>query len=218
VKLVVLVLGAYARPYPALLRTIRRTWASDRVEGVETLFYYGGPKLEVDGDSLVLPAPDALPASQKTIACFDYLLRNREVDLIFRTNASSYVDQSNLLAYANALEDPHAFYGGMLGYRGEMPFASGSGYFLGRDLMRLAVDGRDRWWDKIADDQSLAHVLAEHGVTPVETRRQDFEHVPRLDEVDMTQFHIRCRTDSFRRRRDRKIMRQVHEAFVRSRS
>ena len=198
-RLLALVLGARATPYPTLIRAIRRTWASVPVSDVETLFYYGGPELRRDGDEIVLPVPDDLRyVGHKTLACFEYLLEHDDFDLVFRANASSYVDLANLRAFASGLTAPRRFYGGVLGMRGQLPFASGSGYFLGRELAEAVLERRGEWEHKLPDDAALATVLAELGVAPEATRRQDFGSLLEVRRVDTTQFHIRCRTGSYR--------------------
>jgi hypothetical protein len=218
-SIVVAVLGARAEPYPPMIRAIRETWASVAVPRVETLVYFGGDALHEDGDEVVLPVPDDLAnAGRKTLAFFEYLLAERPFDVLFRTNCSSYVDLRNLRDYADRLDSPRSFYGGILGYRGDVPFASGSGYFIGRDVVEVALARRDEWEHKLADDQALAFVLAAGGVEPKATRRQDLLRVRDARHVDTTQFHVRCRTDSWRRRRDPKIMRAVHRAFLKARA
>src|SRR4051794_24533201 len=133
-RTLVLVLGARTDPYPALIRTIKSTWAAEPVDDVETLFYFGGETTAQHGGDLVLPVPDdLLNAGRKTIVCFDHVLRNREFDLVFRTNCSSYVDLLNLRAYAAEHARERGFYSGAIGQRGELAFASGSGFFLSRD-------------------------------------------------------------------------------------
>jgi len=218
VKTLVLVLGARVAPYPALIRTIKSTWASSPVAGAEVLFYYGGEELAEDGNELVLPVSDgALSIGRKTIACFGHVLEHHEFDLIFRTNCSSYVDLPNLSAYATRHARPSGFYSGFIGYRGELAFASGSGYFLSRDLAALAVSERERWDHVLPDDQALAAVLAQHGVQPEPAPRQNFDRLRRVRDVDTSLYHFRCRTYTRRRVEDERIMREVHRVFCRAR-
>lgn len=218
-KTVVLVLGTYHRPYTALIRTIRETWAASQVSGVETIFYYGGHTLVRTDDELVVPTPDdSAHIGLKTLAAFEYVLEYVEADLVFRTNCSSYLDLPNLVEYALANARPSAFYGGVIGWRGDIPFASGSGYFISPDLMELALTHRDRWDHKCADDAALAMVLSEHGIRPRPAPRQDFERVADVAAIDTSLYHFRCRTTSWRRLEDRRIMKRVHRAFQRARA
>jgi hypothetical protein len=201
-------------PYRRLIETIRTTWASVPIQGVETLFYSGGAALETRGGDLVVPAPDdLLNVGHKTLRCFEYLLESSAFDLIFRTNLSSYVDLPNLREYAHAHGQDGRLYRGVLGARGSTPYASGSGYFLSRDLVEVAVEAQELWNHKLPDDAALGLVLAARGVKPTPGPRQDIERLRDARRVDTSQYHVRCRTNSWRRWEDRWIMRRVHRAF-----
>jgi hypothetical protein len=216
-KILVLVLGALAWPYPILIRTIERTWASADVDGVSTLFYYGGSRLEQRGRHLYLPVRDALPAGRKTIACFEHVLGACDFDLVFRTNASSYVDLANLRAFAEGHARGERFYCGRRGMFGDLPFASGSGYFLSKDLVRLAVERQQELDQSLPDDIALAAVLRGAGVEPVDAPRVGYTSARHVDEVDTSQFLFRCKTESPWRIGDVRVMLTLHEAFARAR-
>jgi hypothetical protein len=217
VKILVLVLAARAWPYPILVRTIERTWASVEVDDVSTLFYYGGNRLEQHGRRLYLPVTDALPAGEKTIACFEHVLASCDFDLVFRTNTSSYVDLPNLRAFAEERARDEGFYCGRRGMYGELPFASGAGYFLSRDLVSLAVERRHELDQSLPDDISLAKLLHEAGVALVEAARGEYASARDVGEVDTSQFLFRCKTESPWRLGDVRIMLTLHQAFVRAR-
>jgi hypothetical protein len=217
VKILVLVLAARARPYPLLIRTIERTWASVEVDGVSTLFYYGGDRLEQRGRHLYLPVTDALPAGRKTIACFEHVLASHDFDLIFRTNASSYVDLPNLRAFADEHALGEGFYCGRRGMFGELPFASGAGYFLSRDLVRLAVERGQELDAALPDDIALAALLREAGVEVMDAPRVGYASARDVGDVDTSQFLFRCKTDSPWRMGDVRTMLMLHRAFVRAR-
>jgi hypothetical protein len=213
-RILVLVLGARVAPFPRLIRTIKETWASIPVEGVETLYYYGGDRLVLDGDDLVLPVSDALAhIGYKTIACFEWALANRDFDLTFRANCSSYVDLANLRGCVHARALGRGSYAGFIGVHHDLRFASGSGYFLGRDLVELAVEQQESWRHDLLDDAALASLLADNGVRPEHVPRVDYRNARDVENVDITQFHFRCRTASWRRREDALIMRKLYRTF-----
>jgi hypothetical protein len=217
VKILVLVLGARRWPYPILIHTIERTWASVEVDGISTLFYFGGDRLAQRGRRLYLPATDELPAGQKTIACFEHVLAAHDFDLVFRTNASSYVDLPNLLAFAAEHARGDGFYCGRRWMFGDLPFASGAGFFLSKDLVRLVVERRSELDLALPDDISLARLLDDAGVELLHAPRIDYESARHVGEVDTSQFLFRCKTDSPWRVGDVRIMLTLHQAFVRAR-
>lgn len=210
----VLVLAARASPYPALIRTIKRTWGAVRIPRVDVLYYYGGSHHVADGSELVLPVPDDLAhTGAKTIAAFDYALRHREFDLVFRTNCSSYVDLPNLHDYVAANATPHQFYAGRVGTHGSIPFASGSGDFLSRDLVELVVEKQRAWDHSALDDVALGALLNQEGVRPASAPRQDYVAPVEPHEVNTSHFHFRCKTSSRHRRADIELLLAIHRAF-----
>lgn len=216
-RILVLVLAARAWPYPILIRTIKRTWASVDVDGVSVLFYFGGDRLALHGRDLYLPVTDALPAGRKTIACFEQVLEAHDFDLILRTNASSYVDLPNLRTWAQRHHGAARFYAGHPGWFGELPFASGAGYVLSRDLVRLVVDRQGEWDHQLPDDIALADLLARHGVAPVHAPRIDYTSSRQVEKIDTSQFLFRCKTESPWRIGDIRTLIAVHQAFCRAR-
>jgi hypothetical protein len=213
-KILVLVLGAGLAPYPMLMRTIRRTWASVQVPDVETLFYYGGPALRSNGARLILPVADDLTnVGHKTLSCFEHVLGDREFDLIFRTNCSSYVDLPNMRDFALERGRDRGFYCGVVRSHDGVSFASGSGYFLSRDLVELVVERQSAWNHSILDDVALGILLAQNGVQPEPAPRRDYRRLAELTDVDTSQFHFRCKTDSWRRLEDVRMMLELQRAF-----
>ena len=216
-KILVLVLAARAWPYPILVRAIKGTWASIGVDGVSTLFYSGGDRLELHGSDLRLPVTDELPAGRKTIVCFEHVLRSQEFDVVYRTNCSSYVDLPNLRTFADGHARTERFYCGRPGMFGDLPFASGAGFFLSRDLVELVVDRQEEWDHSLPDDIALAGLLHRHGVELLPAPRVDYTSARQVGEVDTSQFSFRCKTESPWRIGDIRIMLAVHQAFCRAR-
>jgi hypothetical protein len=214
----VLVLGCRADPYPALIQTIERTWASRDVPDVSVLFYYGGTELRRSRRHLCVPVPDDLAhVGEKTIAAFEYVLEHSDFDVAFRTNCSSYVDLPNLRSLVRSRGRRTGFYAGLVGGHEGVTFASGSGYFLSRDLVELAVAEREAWDHSLLDDVALGAVLEQHGFEPQPVPRQDYGSPDDVTDVDTTGFHFRCRTDSPARLGDAQVMVKLHRAFCAAR-
>jgi hypothetical protein len=200
-----------------MIDVLEHTWAAAEVDGVDVLFYYGGPSLRLEGRHLDLPVEEKLPAGEKTLAAFEYVLANHDFDVLFRTNTSSYVDLANLRAYLEARARPQRFYAGVLGHQYGIDFASGSGYFLSRDLVELVVEHADEWNHRRHDDCALAGVLHARGIQPEPAPRVDYESLRVVWRVDTSQFHFRCRAHSADRNQDIRMIYRVHNAFLRAR-
>jgi hypothetical protein len=217
-SILVLVLAARTPPYPALVRTIERTWASVRVDGVEVVFYAGGPAPGLRGRHLTLPVPDDLAhAGAKTLECLGWSLRARTPDLVFRTNCSTYVDLPNLASFLRAYGASRRLYGGVVGEHEGVEFASGAGYVLSRDLVELVVERGCEWDHALLDDVALALLLRGHGVVPEPLPRQDLATLRDVSRLDLTQFHVRCKSGDPTRRTDAAIMLAVHRSYARAR-
>src|SRR5205807_9551577 len=94
--------------------------------------------------------------------CFAYVLEHRHFDLVFRTNASTYIDLPNLRRYVDANADPTRFYAGKGANVDGIDFATGTGIFLSRDLVELLA--REEWDHSYLDDVAIGKLLHEHGV------------------------------------------------------
>jgi hypothetical protein len=201
-----------------LARAAEATWASVAVPDVDVLFYFGGRRSRTDGRSLQLPVPDGFAhIGEKTIACFEHALANSDFDLVFRTNCSSYVDLPNMRKFLVEHARKEGFYAGVLDAHDSVPFASGSGYFLSRDLVETVVRDRHAWDHSLLDDVALGLVLAKAGIVPVATPRVDYASPLDVIDVDTSQFHFRCKTLSPRRLDDVEIMLRLHRVFCQAR-
>jgi hypothetical protein len=201
-----------------LVRAIRRTWAAVAQPGVETIFYFGGRRARRRGAELELQVADDFDhIGEKTLECFAYVLEHCAFDVAFRTNCSSYVDLPNLAAFVEAQAAGERYYAGQVSEHLGIPFASGSGYFLSRDLMELVVAERAQWDHAQLDDVALGAILDAHGIRPTHAPRVTYVEPPAVEDVDTTEFHFRCKTASRLRLDDVEIMLRVDAAFARAR-
>jgi hypothetical protein len=222
VKTLVLVLATHVEPFPTLIATIKRTWASVQVPDVDVLFYYGGSRNALEGRDLFLAVGDDLPnVGRKTLACFDYVLDHLDFDLVLRTNCSTYIDLPNLRDYVAANAETERFYAGKGSWVDGIDFATGTGIFLSRDLVELLVAQRLQWDHSYLDDVALAKLLHENGIERRFAPQVVYARVRDARKVDTSEFRFRCKTaptGSASRLGDIKIMLAIHEAFERARS
>jgi hypothetical protein len=227
-RILVLVLGALVPPYPALIRTIKRTWAARDVADIDVLFYYGGAELARHGRDLYLPVSDSYwSAGHKTLRAFDYALASVEFDLLFRTNCSSYVDLPNLRDYVHRSAEPERFYAGpagrhstvddLTGVREDFHLAYGFGYLLSRDVVELIVNRQADWDHSLTDDFALGKLLTESGIPLVPMPHLVVDYISSARGIDTSQFLFRCKTDSSMRQGDVDIFLEIDEQFTRAR-
>mgnify|MGYP002478035230 CR=1 FL=1 len=139
----------------------------------------------------------------KTIKSF-LLTKDFKYDYIFRTNSSSYVDKKLLLNFVS--DKPKTkYYSGLIGYHGNIAFASGSGFFISKDLVDYVIENSTKWNHNLIDDVALASLLSNYGVHPYLNERIDI-----LDDYNIPNhyFHYRLKTGS--RVNDIKRMYSIH--------
>lgn len=194
-KLVVAILGSPQPPFPEMLASIRRTWAAKPFpDGVDVINYLPGATgketSESNGD-VYTPYRDNQILS-KTVATFEHLLKTRDPDYIFRCCLGSYVD---LIRAKEFLEDkPRSkFYCGIIGEFG-VRFASGSGYFVSRDVASLIVENQRAMNHNCGtgDDVEVARLLTKRSiVVDGSARRCD---VNDDDDIKLGHYHYHFRT------------------------
>jgi len=212
-KILILVISSKNSPYDKLEESIRKTWGNNEDDNIKIFYNYGdGESSFIDGDKIICNYPETLEnIGLKTIKSFE-LLYDLDFDYIFRTNLSSFVDIKNMVKY---LEDKPTdkYYAGRCGLNfggehlikfGEGSFASGSGYFLSKDIVKLIIDNKEKWDHSIIDDVAIAGLLKGLNILPTNCPRIDitsttnglFYHQNDIidDRIIMNNYHFRCKT------------------------
>jgi len=149
-------------------------------------------------NTLVVDIPDLYPLiGGKTLAAFRYAYENLEFDYIYRTNVSSYLDLEKLLNYISN-KPRNDFYAGHLGFSNNTEFASGSGYFLSKDLVKRCLKHASEWDHDLVDDVSLGNLLTQKlGLKIVNINRLDITLAYQgTQPFAKNHFHFRCKSDS----------------------
>ena len=196
---------------------IRKTWYKKNKD-IDILFYYGGARDNyVDGDRLFLNCKEWYDdIAKKTILAFEQVLtRYQKLKYVFRTNLSSYVRVDKLKEIANGFNNKQ-IYAGIIGNHDGIPFASGCGYFISRDLMELRVANKNRLEYSYLDDVCFGKFLTSHGIKPTLTKRFDIvsmEHLAVIRKEDVIDhFHFRCK-QVYDRTKDVEVMKKLHSFF-----
>lgn len=174
-KVAVLVLAADGN-YRPLVDAIRETWGIRSNDRFKVIYYYGiregfpAPepgRTAMAGDVMICGCKESIgTVLTKTLMAYERALSDLEFDYTFRCCCGSYVDPDVLMTF---LEDKpkSGFYCGIMG--GRPPgFASGSGYFLSRDLVERVVSEKDKilsyGYPGRMDDVAIGKFMGEIGV------------------------------------------------------
>jgi hypothetical protein len=187
-KILILVISSIEEPYKKLENAIRETWGNNTNDDVKIFYNYGsdGSSTFIDDDRIICDCIENMDnIGLKTIKSFELLYDSFEFDYIFRTNLSSFVHIENMIKYLKDMPSER-FYGGMctlnfsgehLQKFGEGTFASGSGYFLSKDIVKLLIDNKELWDHSIIDDVALAGLLKKLGILPTLCPRIDIINI-----------------------------------------
>lgn len=201
-KIVVLILSTRSPDYDEFKRALRGTWLKDLSANDCSYFFYEGghDRNEVAGDTIRLTVEDGLNGTYNkflaALALLDKL--GTKYRCVYRTNLSSYIDVKRLLKFISEVENLEDLIAGVLGktyaLREKMYlsrylrrisrlgalgrpiyFVSGSGFFLGKNLIqRLQAIGFIK--DAFIDDVMVGYTL--------DLRRQDITEIGRWDLSD----------------------------------
>ena len=164
-KVLILVMSSCHPEYAALEDSIKETWYNYRNDDVEIIFYKGSGSTHFDNVNLYLECVDDFNGlGQKTLLAFDFVLQNFDFEYIYRSNLGAFVDVTKLLSFLKD-KPKDSFYCGVIGtdtyyFNKEVKFASGSGYFLSKDLVKLVSDNKHLWPHHAVDDVALGYLMS----------------------------------------------------------
>lgn len=174
-RVLCLVLSTDKEFYGRLAEASRATWDAEDIHGVETIFYFGrSDKPTTDKYLNTGVDDDYWNMGRKTLAAFEYALKHREFDYVFRANASLYVHKPGLRSY---VQDQLQFTNLALGVVADcgkcgdetFPFLWGPSYLLSRDVVEKVVANGDLWKHDLTDDLSISYLLRQIGI-PLDNR------------------------------------------------
>lgn len=164
------------------------------------VFHQGLPKPELNafGD-LVSSHPDSLASvGMRTLEFFKYALENYEFDYLVRTNTSSYLNISGLLATLSREPKLGQVYA-LTGRWGAVPYPSGALYVLCRADVEAVVERETDWIHEYIDDVALGIQLRKlrGAIEYVPIERFEFSQNDVSDLTFKSGFvHYRCKSMS----------------------
>lgn len=190
--------------YTDFYNTQKETWDSIKIEGIDTYYYFGNHNNDIIVDNEILVNIPEGNYTEKMIKAFE-MIKDFNFDYIFRTNSSSYVDKELLLKYIKN-KPKENFYSGFIGNYNNIYFASGSGFFLSRDLFDIIIKNKEKIDIYLLDDVSIGKFLTDRGFEIFNSERLDIlDNI--FDKTDLNYFHYRLKT--FDRRNDINNMKKI---------
>lgn len=212
-RVLILVQACDDPPYFDMQRAQRETWDSFELRpAVTTIYYYGNNhhkgeyRYETDTRKLYCPCPEAYDMMHyRHKLATEWCMENIDFDIMFRTNASSYVHKQKLFDYAQTLPTEKLF----ISNNG---IPSGAGFFLSKDYIKLANEGIDTY-PTSSEDQYIFTMLNRHGIDlSPGGDRVEFNHQESRPEREC--YHYRCKSDTADRNKDiiafKKLFKQFH--------
>lgn len=165
------------------MRSQQASWDSIEVEGVQTIYYYGGNKTDKD-----IPTTTICSLSKHSMtACFNCtdsyffmsekfqrvleLVKDWDYQYIFRTNSSSYCHKQRLKNFAQTLPTEKLYagwttvdsedFGGLV--------VSGAGIFLSRDTAEILRQQIDPSVER-EEDVEVGRILRRNGIVAIDDK------------------------------------------------
>ncbi len=190
--LVVCAKDANKGEYDKLTRAIQETWGKDETDNVKVFYLWCENYARPDARNYVLKKPEGYGMLLWKSLGFLAEHRHDDFDYIFRVNVGSYVHLQRL--YDHLLSCPREkFYSGQPGKIAGIPFVSGTGFILSRDLVLMMLDHIDQFGFDHIDDVAIGRFFQDNGIPITEDwTRATFGHGMHADEKSNT-YHWKLR-------------------------
>jgi hypothetical protein len=133
-KILIMVLSSMKPPFDKLYQTQKETWDSIKEDNVDTFYYFGN-----EWELMHVPFREALKE-----------VWDKDWDIIYRTNSSSYVNKKLLVDFLKDKEIKNLWIGDEIGNN------SGASFIISRDLAQILIndipDSRHPYEDVLISD------------------------------------------------------------------
>lgn len=192
------------------MRTQQETFDSIEVEGVRTVYYYGGDKGWINEKEFSGMGNDSYYyMHDKFLDCLKNIDLS-DVDFVFRTNSSSYVQKLRLIEFAKTLPAEKLYAGWEIKTNENFNIISGAGIFMSTDVIKILINNISPEFEK-EEDYYIGSILNEQGIQTIDDKSR-IDYTGGLQQqlviASLQPYHIRFKTDN--RLHDAENMRVIH--------
>jgi hypothetical protein len=116
----------------------------------------------------------------RTLSAFEFALKDSDWEYLWRANVSNYVYAPRLFSIIEFLPRVNLA-AGVINHFGDIPYLSGAGYLLSRDVVEAVVQRARFWNNAYLDDVALGLILLELNVNLIAIERLSISHVSQLN-------------------------------------
>lgn len=205
-KILILVLSYNDGVYAELMKSQQQTWDSIEVEGVRTVYYYGGGKGWVNEKEFSANSKDEYYLMHdKLLDCLKEVI-DWDWDFVWRTNSSSYINKQRLVEFCNGMPKEMCYAGWELQGQG-WNSVSGAGILMSKDVVKTFMEVADRNFLR-EEDIYIGQVLNEVEM-PIIDDKSRYDVTSQFSEIPLDRFHYRFKTGD--RYRDVENMIALHK-------
>lgn len=134
--------------------------------------------------------------AKKTLLAFEKISSICEFDYVFRTNTSSFIDLKKFRSFILKNIDSLDYSGSVLKATEGDLIASGAGFFISKENIKIILDNRKYFDTSLPDDVAIARLLFKFNIKPKNLIRKNLKSIPKPEEIlESNHFHYRCRLD-----------------------
>lgn len=207
-NILIMVLSYNESLYKELMQAQQQSWDSVEVEGVRTVYYYGGGKGWVNEKEFSANSEDEyFLMHDKLLDCLREVI-DWEWDFLWRTNSSSYTNKQRLVEFIKTLPKENCYAGWELQGEG-WNSVSGAGIAMSKDVVKLFMEKCDKEFER-EEDIYIGQLLNDAGIKIIDDKsRVDY---PQQKEGLKEAYHIRCKTGD--RYADCENMKIIHKLIT----
>ncbi len=204
-KILILLLSSDKYPSPKNEKAQKDTWINDAFNrGIEVINFKGGASnTRFEDHYLYLDTDDSINGvGYKTIEAFRWILKNRDFDILFRVNSSSFVCIDNFIEFVDNIKKENLYCGHIIpinipGANENIEFISGSGIIFNKKTISSIVSNKKLWDHSLIDDVALGKLMSEIGIEPSAGRLFQLNSSPFKQNIDFSHYHYRCKIEDY---------------------